>query len=1297
MQRLFGSRAGYFTCISVILCASAVAQAQTASVRPLITQPIDEGQLKTLAGNVHPLAKPANDQGAAPADLPMDRMLLVLNRSAVQESALETFLAAQQSPASPQYHKWLTPQQFGQQFGASDEDLKTITAWLQSHGFAVNNIANGKNVIEFSGNAGQVQETFHTAIHKYVVNGLSYWANSTDPQIPVALTGAVAGVATLHNFGKKAQIISTGKQFQAQVGARPEFTSDGTYALAPGDYATIYNINPLYNAGINGTGVTIAVVGRSSINVSDVTSFRSTFGLPVNNPQIVLNGPGTRDLGGDEEAEAVLDTTWAGAVAPYATVKLVVSATTNTTDGVDLSEQYIIDNNLGDVMTESFGDCEADGYSQGDATFYSSLAQQAAAEGITYAVAAGDSGAEGCDSPTETAATGPISVNILASNPYVVAVGGTEFNENGNYSAYWASTNNDTTQASALSYIPEDVWNESCSVAQCGSTNAALWAGGGGASVFYSKPSWQAGVTGIPNDGARDVPDVALTAAGHDAYLLCLDGSCTPNRRGEIELEGYSGTSAATPSFAAMMALLVQKTGGRQGQVDNVLYTLAASESLSSCNASNTSALPASYCIFHDVTIGNNAVPGETGYGTSSALYQAGVGYDQTAGLGSVNAANLVDAFAGGGTPQLSVNATSLTFSPAIDIGFEETMSLTISNAGTGTLDFSVNISQSATDFSVANTCGTAIVASGSCQLSLKFIPVGAGVRTGTLVIQGTNASLSASVSLTGTGIATANEQFGSTQGSAITSLDFGSQRVLTPGSVQTIPITNSTVQTLDLGTLVIGGTDPEDFALLNTCPSSLAAGSGCDLFIAFSPMLVGSRSASLSVPLVTGGDQVITLSGTGLLTGSFEIMSSLSGKVLDVPNDTGADGTLLQLYALDGSPQQHWQFIPTFGGNYEILNTGTGKVLDVRGASTLAAALVQEWDYLGGANQQWQLVPVDDVHYKIVNVNSGDVLDVVGGSTANGASIQQYTYLGDPQQLWVLMPVTSYNISNGLSGFNLDLAGGDSSDGTLIEQVSPDGARTQQWQLLPTGGGYWAIINTSSGKVLDDTAYSTDDGTLMQEWDYLGGTNQQWQLVPVCSSGTEGCLSAGNLSFKIVNRLSGDVLDDSGYSTTSGTYIQQWSYLGGTNQQWQLTPVVFYNIVNRLSGDVLDVTGGSTSAGTLIQQWASDGFQQQQWQLVSVGGGAYAIINNLTGMALDVQGSSIDAGARIDETAYTGAQSQQWELISLGSGYYEIQNSNSGLVLDVIGLSTLDGAGIQQYNYVGGANQQWQTVPVSN
>ncbi len=635
-------------CIALLVFSVplAIAQGITGSAPRLITQQVSESELVTLKGNVAPLARPEFDRGTARADLPMERMLLVLKRSPQQQAALDQLSWQQQDKSSPNYHRWLTPEQFGQQFGLSDTDLQTVTSWLEFHGFQALHVSNGRTFIEFSGTAAQVQEAFHTPIHKYVVNGVEHWANATDPQLPAAFASAVAGVASLHNFTKHPQARLSPIPIPATVqsgSSEPLFTSsNGSHALAPADFATIYNISSVYQSGINGSGIVIAVVGRTNINVQDVVSFRSIFGLSSNAPNVIVNGTNPGDLGGGEEMEAVLDVTWAGAVAPGAHVDLVVSKTTNTSDGVDLSEAYIIDNNLANVMTESFGDCEAN-YSSAQAASISSLAQQAAAEGITYMVSAGDAGSAGCDNfDTEISATGPVSVNILASTPYTIAVGGTQFYDNTNPGAYW-NTQNGGTFGSALSYIPEDVWNANCTGSACGTGN--ILAGGGGKSQFFTKPSWQTGVAGIPADGARDVPDVALAAAGHTPYLLCLDGSCTPNSQGQVSFYGVYGTSAAAPSFAGIMALVNQRTASRQGQAAQVLYRLAATESLSSCNASNPALLPASACIFNDVTVGTNAVPGEANYNTGSETYPATTGFDRASGLGSVNVSNLLSSW----------------------------------------------------------------------------------------------------------------------------------------------------------------------------------------------------------------------------------------------------------------------------------------------------------------------------------------------------------------------------------------------------------------------------------------------------------------------------------------------------------------------------------------------------------------------------------------------------------------------------------------------------------------------------
>ena len=675
---------------------------QPLSVPPLITQRLDEAQRTVLRGNTHPLARAQYDRGAAPASLPMKRMLLVLKRSPKQEAALLSMLDDQQDKASSSYHKWLKPEDFGRQFGLADEDIQIITKWLQSHGFEIGRVAKGKNIIEFSGNAAQVKEAFHTAIHKYVVNGKEHWANANDPEIPTALTPAVAGVQTLHNFLKQPMIHVAPQKIQAQLvkgkDGKPHVTFPGNppaYALGPADFATIYNLTPLTQNSptIQGQNQNIAVVARSNFDLNDVENFMTVFLISTPAFLTTVNGPDPGDLGDGEELEVTLDLSWAGAIANRAYIIPVISATTNTTDGIDLSEAYIVDNNLADVMTESFGSCEA-AQTSTEAQGYATLAEQAAAQGITYLVASGDSGAEGCDDPNvETVALGPLSVNVLAATPFNLAVGGTMFNENGQDSRYWSATNS-SSLGSALSYIPEDVWNESCTATDCGA-DAGIWATGGGVSTFFTKPGWQSGVPGIPNDGRRDVPDIALTAAaGHDPYLLCIEGSCVPDSQGFISFAAVGGTSAPTPAFAAIMAMVDQEMNGRQGQAGYVLYKLAAAEKLSSCNASNTTGLPASTCIFNDVTAGNNAVPGEANYGEPAAQYQSGVGYDLATGLGSVNVANLVEKW---NTVTFTPTTTTLSLSPTtITHGQSVNVTATVvPKSGTGTPTGDVSLSTS--------------------------------------------------------------------------------------------------------------------------------------------------------------------------------------------------------------------------------------------------------------------------------------------------------------------------------------------------------------------------------------------------------------------------------------------------------------------------------------------------------------------------------------------------------------------------------------------------------------------------
>ena len=699
------------------------ASAQTTSIPARITQAIDEKNLVVLRGNVHPLARPEFDQGLVADAQPLKRMLLLLQRSPDQESALRQLLDDQQSKSSPNYHVWLTPEQFGKQFGPADEDIQAVTKWLSSQGFTDIHVGAGRNVIEFSGNVASVGNAFRTEIHRFVVDGKEYSANAADLQIAAALAPVVAGVVSLHNFPRKSyeKILGQFRRTLGKAGLEPLFTFPNPfngrnfYGLGPGDFATIYNSKPLIATGNDGTGQTIAIVGETNISVKDVQQFRTMFGLSANfdATNVVLNGedPGITSIG--EEGEGDLDVEWSGAAAPGATVKLVVSASTPASAGIDLSALYIVEHNLAGVMSVSYGDCEKDLGSTGNA-FYNSLWEQAAVQGITVVLASGDGGSAGCDNfNTQQAATQGLAVSGLASTPFNVSVGGTDFDQVNNWAAYWNPTN-DTTGTSARSYIPEIPWNENCAQialngcaagAPNGSVN--IVAGSGGTSSLYGKPTWQMGVAGMPNDNHRDQPDVSLFAsAGFDGtgYVYCqsdqtISGvrTCDLNaNNGFLDFGVVGGTSASAPAFAGIMALVNQYQaahGGsnRQGNANYVLYALAKKAG-ASCTSSATEAAG---CVFNDVTKGNSFLPtGLPGVGTNSVPCQGGslncsvstagntgvlvdpshttteawtatAGYDMTSGLGTVNANNLATNW---GSVSTIPTTTTLTLSPTTGI-----------------------------------------------------------------------------------------------------------------------------------------------------------------------------------------------------------------------------------------------------------------------------------------------------------------------------------------------------------------------------------------------------------------------------------------------------------------------------------------------------------------------------------------------------------------------------------------------------------------------------------------------------
>jgi len=657
-----------------------------AQPKDLVRSFINDEQRVSVRGNVHPLARAEFDEGAVAPGYRMERMVLVLKLDPQRQQILDQLTEEQQNPESANYHHWLTPQEYGEHFGVSENDWQQIAGWLQFHGMEVEPVSAGRRTLIFSGTAAQVQAAFHTPIHAFRVGQQLHHANVRDPQIPLALAGVVDGVVSLHDF-------RSAPMHSLVMAPAPEFTSGGEHYLAPADFATIYNAAPLYQQNVNGSGQSVAIVARSNILLADVRQFRSAFGLPANDPQIIVNGSDPGVLYGGEQDEANLDAEWSGAVAKNATIKFVVSASTNSSDGTYLSAQYIVNHNTAPVMSMSFGLCEAALGSSGN-SFINSLWQQAAAEGITVFVSSGDSGAAGCDASSSTRASAGLGVNGLCSTPYSVCVGGTQFND-GNGSAYWGSSNAGGTQGSALSYIPESVWNESGS--------SGLWASGGGASIVYSKPAWQSG-KGVPADGKRDVPDVSLTAAGHDGYLVYISGS----------MWVIGGTSASSPSLAGLMALIVQNSGARQGNANPAFYSLATQQNSGGA------------AVFHDVTSGNNSVPGVSGF-------TAGAGYDLAAGLGSVDATALAAHWTNGTiAPGFQLSAPASVTVTAGGASVSQNLTTTVS----GGFKAAVALSLSGLPKGVTGTLTPATLASPGSGTSTLKLTASSSAVAGTSMIQ---------------------------------------------------------------------------------------------------------------------------------------------------------------------------------------------------------------------------------------------------------------------------------------------------------------------------------------------------------------------------------------------------------------------------------------------------------------------------------------------------------------------------------------------------------------------------------
>ena len=917
-------------CSSLALWPQATSSQSTVrdllSVRPAdrILAPVANGQRVVLAGQRHPLARPEYSIGGVAPDLHMERMVLVLSADPAQDAALEELIRAQHDPGSPYYHRWLTPAQFGGRFGVSQNDLDQVTTWLQGNGLDVEEVSASHRTVVFSGNAAQVESAFHTSIRKYRAQGAVHYANANDPAIPRALAPVVRGVVALHDFHSAPMNV-----------VAPQYTTaNGAHFLMPQDWATIYNVSPLYAQGLDGTGQSIAVLGRMDVALSDVRAFRTNAGLPPNDPQIIVNGPDPGFAWCDDELESAMDVEWAGAIAGNATIKFVTSKS-GASDGITLSAQYAVNHNVAPIVSLSYGLCEAALGTAGNA-FWNNTWAQAAAQGMSVFVSSGDEGAAGCDSPTQKTATHKRGVNGLCSSPYSTCVGGTQFNDTYNSAQYWSATNG-AGQSSALSYIPESAWNES-------GWAGGLWAGGGGASSVYRKPGWQA-APGVPADGMRDVPDIALHGSIQDAYVVQVQG----------KIFYASGTSAGAPSLASVMALVNEHAGAAQGNANPVFYALA-NQQLSNGGAA----------VFHDVTSGNNSVPGLAGF-------NAGAGYDQATGLGSVDANLLVNHWSDGRnanftlTPNVSSisviagSSTAATITLTTQGGFASPITLQASGMPTGvTVRFSsstlttsapVTATVSAAASTVVGTSTVTITGTGGGLTRTASISVAVVAPNFTLTPSAASATVAAGSSTAITVSAAALGGFKSAIALSVSGQPRGVTATFAPATIaapgngtSTLTMSASSGALAGVSTLTLKGTGAgltrtQTLTLTVVVPTFTLAATAASATVTSG----GTTTFTLNASAMNGFKSTISLSVTGLPKGatakfvptSIAAPGNGSSALTVTTSATTASGTYsLNVMGSGGGVTKKQALSLTVIGPSFTLTLGATKVILARGGS---------------------------------------------------------------------------------------------------------------------------------------------------------------------------------------------------------------------------------------------------------------------------------------------------------------------------------------------------------------------------
>jgi len=686
--------------LAAVFAMTAGLASQTTERPNRITQELTPGPVVTLSGTVHPLTREASDLGEANPGLRMESMTLSIAPSAAEKAELDALVEAQQNPKSVQYHRWLTQEQFGARFGLAEADLSRVTGWLEAQGFTVKSVAPSRNLITFSGTVAQAEAVFRTQIHQYRIGADTRIGNDREISIPQGLAGVVTGIGGLSGFRPRPQA--------AVKRLDPQFTSQfsGNHFLAPGDWATIYNVTLIYNAGYTGTGMHVGIAGQTHFPQADIDDFRAAAGLSATKLNMVcISTADCTNLAGEsvgDVSEADLDVEWSGGIAPNATVDFIYAAADDPEQDVFSAAVYLVttykvDGAVVPVISISYASCETQ-FSENMRASFDGILEEAAAQGQSVLNSSGDAGAAGCDQGNTIATQGAVA-DYPAASPYVTGVGGTTFSPDGSAGTpepganeYWSYSSTADIISSALQYIPETSWNDT-SYDQSQDLASTPISGGGGVSLYYAMPSWQWAPGNFSGAPMRFLPDVAFSAsADHDPYLLCsqeFTSATDPSQTGgpscvdgfrdsDSDLMAAGGTSASSPSFAGMLTLLVEKYG-KQGNFNQTLYSLAAD--------------PTKYAaIFHDITTGSNAQPCTAGSkGCSGGLvgYEATAGYDLVTGLGSVNGGALYAALA---PPTYTLGASSNSITIPAGSNAQLNLSLTATNYP-GTVSFATSVS----------------------------------------------------------------------------------------------------------------------------------------------------------------------------------------------------------------------------------------------------------------------------------------------------------------------------------------------------------------------------------------------------------------------------------------------------------------------------------------------------------------------------------------------------------------------------------------------------------------------------